>query len=623
MANPLLQDEFTEQNKIITNLQPNEAQYNAVVEDPTELICRFLPDGTLSFVNEAYCRYFGKSGEELIGINFLQFIPQEEQANIHIYLSSFGLENQVASFEHRVITSNGEIRWLQRNDRAFFNDQGEIVEFQSIGRDITERKPAEEALRISERTFRELVDILPIAVYICDSSGLIESYNQRAVELWGRAPKYKDIADCFCGSYKMYNTDGTYLPHAECPMAQALRMGIPIANEEIVIERSDGSRRTAIVNILPRRDEQGNLTGAINCLTDITERNRAEETHRVFAAIVESSSDAIMSVDAKRRILSWNVGAQRVFGYTAEEAIGQDVSILAPPERREELKEIWKIVRNGEAVVNFETVRVRKDGTLIDVSLTISPIKDASGAVVATSAIVRDITEHKREKEEREELLRRLVTAQEEERHRIARELHDQMGQYLAALMIGLKLLGNSLESHPSANSNIAQLQELTLSFSQEMRRLALELRPSALDDLGLQTALINYLDEWSERYKIKIDFHSNGLNKQRLPLEIETTLYRVIQEALTNIQKHSQARRVSIILENRKGRVMAVLEDNGVGFDVEAALNAPAAERRLGLRGMRERVEAVGGTFEIESTPDVGTTIVARIPVKKGVQNE
>ena len=182
--------------------------------------------------------------------------------------------------------------------------------------------------------------------------------------------------------------------------------------------------------------------------------------------------------------------------------------------------------------------------------------------------------------------------------------------------MLGLKALKDDSRSTPHLDSGITQLQEVITEFAQEVRRLALELRPMALDDLGLYAALSNYVEQWSERSGIAVDFHSNGLLDQRLPPHIETTLYRVILEALNNILKHARARRVSLVLEYRQGRLLAILEDDGCGFKVEEALNAPTAERRLGLTGMRERIESVGGKLDIESSPDAGTTLVARIPV-------
>jgi signal transduction histidine kinase len=156
----------------------------------------------------------------------------------------------------------------------------------------------------------------------------------------------------------------------------------------------------------------------------------------------------------------------------------------------------------------------------------------------------------------------------------------------------------------------------MTTEFSRGVRHLALELRPPALDDLGLHAALSNYLEQWLERYGIKVDLHSNGLLNQRFPAYTETVLYRVIQEALNNVLKHAQAQHVSLVLEYRSGRVIAIIEDDGCGFNVDAALTAPVAERRLGLTGMRERVESAGGTLGIESSPGVGTTLVVRIPV-------
>ena len=218
----------------------------------------------------------------------------------------------------------------------------------------------------------------------------------------------------------------------------------------------------------------------------------------------------------------------------------------------------------------------------------------------------------------RREAVQQLINAKEAERHRIARELHDQMGQHLTALSLGLKVLKDGTDTPESspARQRLQQLQELADLIGREMHHLALELRPTALDDLGLQTALGNYVEEWSGRSGVGVDFHSTGLDEKRLPSPIETALYRVVQEGLTNVLKHAQARRVSLILQCSSDQVLAIVEDDGRGFDAEAAISTRGPRGRLGLLGMRERVALVGGTLTIESTPGRGTTLFARIPL-------
>ena len=159
---------------------------------------------------------------------------------------------------------------------------------QRLQTELIERRHIEETLRTGVQAFREMVSILPAAVYVCDAGGLIESYNRRAVELWGREPRCGDTTDRFCGSYRIYTLEGTYLPHDQCPMAQAIYSNNPISNAKIVIERPDGTRRTAMVNIIPRRNTQGLMTGAINCLTDITDLREAEE--RISASLREKET---------------------------------------------------------------------------------------------------------------------------------------------------------------------------------------------------------------------------------------------------------------------------------------------------------------------------------------------
>jgi signal transduction histidine kinase len=214
----------------------------------------------------------------------------------------------------------------------------------------------------------------------------------------------------------------------------------------------------------------------------------------------------------------------------------------------------------------------------------------------------------------RQELLGRLVTAQEEERRRIARELHDSLGQYLAALGMGL---ATAQTAPPDVvREELTRLAELTAETGREVHRLALELRPTALDDLGLAAAVRQYVETWATRSGVPAEFAARGLDGERFPWQVSTAVYRVVQEALTNVVRHARAARVSVFLERRPDQLLAVVEDNGAGFDPAAAPRTPRPNGGLGLPGMRERVALVAGTLQIESSPGAGTTVFVRIPL-------
>jgi len=209
----------------------------------------------------------------------------------------------------------------------------------------------------------------------------------------------------------------------------------------------------------------------------------------------------------------------------------------------------------------------------------------------------------------RGELLEKIITAQEEERKRIARELHDGAGQALTSLMVGLKVL-SGLRSPQDAQQQISVLREIAAETLETMHDLALELRPSVLDDLGLVAAIERYAGECQRRFNLRVDCRAVGFDGRRLPPAVEAALYRITQEALTNVARHSGARQASVLLEWDDGQVRLLVEDNGCGFDTSLARQ----ERKLGLYGMEERATLIGGTFHIESEPGLGTTVVVQV---------
>ena len=217
----------------------------------------------------------------------------------------------------------------------------------------------------------------------------------------------------------------------------------------------------------------------------------------------------------------------------------------------------------------------------------------------------------------RGELLRKVITAQEEERRRIARELHDETGQVLTSLLVGLKVVEEA-QNLSEARHLAGNLKNVVSQTLEAVRNLALELRPSMLDDLGLVPALARYVQSCPERFGFEADFAAIGLDGQRLPSEIETTLYRIVQEALTNAARHAQARRVSVLLERRGDSVVAIVEDDGKGFDVAGVLASEDERRRLGLYGMEERASLVGGQLTVESAAGAGTTVFVEVPLSE-----
>jgi PAS domain S-box-containing protein len=253
---------------------------------------------------------------------------------------------------------------------------------------------------------RLVLDHLDAAIYTTDADGAITYCNAAAVRLWGREPAIGDAR--WCGSWRLYDADGEPMDHADCPMARAIRERRPIAGEEAVAERPNGERIPFLAYPTPLFDEAGVFVGAANLLVDISGRKSAEAAARQLAAIVESSEDAILTKDLNGVITSWNQGADRLFGYSAEETIGRPVTMLMPPERTDEEPMILDQIRKGQRVEHYETVRRRKDGSLIDISLTVSPLKTRSGRIVGASKIARDITERRRAQSQQTLLLREM-----------------------------------------------------------------------------------------------------------------------------------------------------------------------------------------------------------------------
>jgi len=289
------------------------------------------------------------------------------------------------------------------NIDPLFAEDGTLVGAVSCFQDIGDLARAEAALRAGERRFRDVLEAMPVAVYTTDAVGRITFYNQAAVELAGRRPELG--SDQWCVTWRLYNPDGSPLPHDQCPMAVALKERRAVRDIEAIAERPDGSRVRFLPFPTPLFDADGRLQGAVNVLVDLTERHQAAVESAHLAAIVASSDDAIISKTLDGTVRSWNAAATRIFGYDAKEMIGQPIIRIIPPELHGEEETILAQLRQGERIDHFETVRLTKDGRRIDIALTVSPVRDRSGRIVGASKVARDVRERKRA----EELQRLLI----------------------------------------------------------------------------------------------------------------------------------------------------------------------------------------------------------------------
>jgi PAS domain S-box-containing protein len=346
-------------------------------------------------------------------------------------------------------------------------------------------------------------------------------------------------------------------------------------------------------------------------------RHDAETAEGRFRLLVDGVRDyAFYMLDRAGRVESWNAGAERLEGYTADEIVGQHVARFYLPEEARQggpARALERAATEGRAVE--EGWRIRKDGTRFWAEGLITAVRDPAGRFVGYSVVTHDVTERRRHAEVRARLLEQVTAAQEEEQRRLARELHDETGQSLTSLLVGLRTLAEA-PSLIAAREQVAELRRVTARALDEVRRLARGLRPGVLDELGLVPAVEQLATDHTQMRSIAVEVSAVGFGLERLPPTVETALYRIIQEALTNVAKHAGARSANVVLQRRREVVQVIVSDDGCGFDVEGTLRTPAARAHLGLHGMRERAALLSGTVTIESTPGEGTTIYVRVPV-------
>lgn len=545
--------------------------------------------------------------------------PDDLDFCLSTYLAAFDARLPF-EMEYRLRDQQGKYRWIDDCGKPLHDLEGNFAGYIGTCFDTTERKRAEEELRQSEARFRQFAENIDGALWITDHD------EHRVLYL---SPGYEQIWGRTCES--VYE-DPTAWMDAIHPDDRDRIRNVAMTprifdgyDEEFRIIRPDGSVRWIRDRAFPVKDGSGRVHRATGVAEDITERKRADDSLLRLAAIAEQSSDAIIGKTLRGIVTNWNKGAERIYGYTAEEIVGHSISVLVPPENHNDVPQILERIARGEQVEHYETVRVRKDGQRIHISLSVSPIMDATGKIVGASAIARDVSERRRadEKlrattEQLRALSARLQAAREAEGMRISREIHDELGAALSSLKWDLEEIdetilhlrdASQLEALEPKVKAMMSLADTTIST---VRRIASELRPIVLDTLGLIEAVECQAAQFRDRTGIivRCDW---AVEKVDLDREQATNAFRIFQEALTNILRHAQATKVIIQMKQEGSEFILTITDNGRGVTQAEA----AGNHSLGLLGMQERAHLIGGTLCIAGSDGFGTAITLRIPVR------
>lgn len=473
--------DITERHGMQDALRKSEERFRAIVEDQTELISRFKPDGTLTFVNGAYCRYFGEKPEQLLGNKFWHHVPKHEQERLQQHIARLSRDNPVSTIEHPVKTPQG-IRWQQWTDRAILDAEGRVIELQAVGRDITERKRVEQALASERSRLYSVLDSLPVFVFLHAADFTIRFANR-----------------CFVRNF-------------------------------------------------------GDAAGR-RCYSVLQERSEPCE---------ECRSGAVLT-DGRAQSWEWTAGRSgRTFQMYSYPFTDMDESPL--------------VLQLGIDI----TEQKRNE---MDLRLSEARLRELSG---------------------------RLLTAQEEERQRIARELHDGIGSSLTGIMVFLQTILLRLEENSPLVEPVRQLISVTENTIQEARRIMSDLRPSMLDDLGVLKTLEWFCREFQQLHPHVQIQRAIEIDEEDIPDPLKIVIFRLVQEAFHNVAKHSGAEHVTLALQKAGDRIRLAVEDNGIGFPADDLWSRKPLMNGLGLTSMRERTELSGGHLTLSSTVGKGTVIRA-----------
>lgn len=626
-ANTILQTEIVERKQADQALRESEARLAGILDIAREAIISVDQTQRIIIFNKGSEAIFGYAADEIMGQPLDLLIPDRFQPSHHQHIIEFA----EGPTDARRMGERIELFGRRKNGAEFPAESsisrlrlGDQTIFTVVLRDITERKRVETALRESEQRYKKLVGSVTDYIYTVhleNGQPTRTTHSPNCVAVTGYTSQDYDT-DPNLWFRMIYEAD----QNAVTEQTEALLRDDAVPALEHRIIHKDGSIRWVRNTPVLRKDEHGQIRSYDGLIANITERKLAEEALRKsegkYRRLMEQASDGIILANELGDILEANPRIFDMLGYDRAELLALNIRDLIYREDLADTSFGLEEVQTGRTVL-IERRLCRKDGTLIPVETSATKLEDGR-----LQAILRDITERKRAEAERERLFEevkagrerlqalshRLVEVQEAERRHIARELHDETGQLLTGLKLTLEMSASF--SGEALQANLDEAHSLISELITQVRELSLELRPAMLDDLGLVPTLLWHFERYTAQTQIQVNFKHSGLDG-RFRSEVETTAYRIVQEALTNIARHAKVNVTTVRLWLEAEALNVQIEDEGAGFDPEAA---QAAATSSGLSGMAERAALLGGRLSIESRPRAGTRLTAQLPLGRNI---
>jgi len=577
-------------------------------------ICLYDRKGEIRECNQACAEIAGSQTERLIGLNLFEILKDQDLSDA-IAASLAGVTTHYEG-PYASITG-GRRSYLKVDCAPIYAASGAISGGMAVAEDIIEEIRAENALRESEAKYRHLFESLPVALYQVTRNGLVMDANQACLQLM-RCSSKKELMGVDARQRCVDSRDGVEL-------RRRLHEEGCVSDFETRLWRLDGSIVWVNVTAKLIYEAKGRVLSIDGSLQDVTERKFNErciqEGEARFRGLAERSSDIIVLFDKDYNSLFWSPSAERILGYTREELKVMAPGELMRPEHFVMLRQYVARASTDRQVVNFELPIIKKNAMETIIEWSAIPVHDGT-TVTGLQFIGRDITTRKKAEaalrkshEELRNLSKHLESAREQERKTIAREVHDDLGQSLTAIKFDLAWLQRRMTGETSGRiqEKIGITSRLVDEAIQSVKKITSRLRPEILNDLGLAAAMEWYLEDFGKRtgigYEARID--ADALGRNQVDSDRCVGIFRIFQEALTNVARHSNATEVFVRLEVIEGRIVLLLNDNGKGIDTKHINTSES----FGLVGIRERVNAFAGEINISGIPGKGTTLKVKLP--------